>query len=703
MGGILLISSAAQGQSILYVDDDAPAGGDGLNWSTAFNELQSALHAATAGDQIWVASGTYKPDYDMGAGTYTGNRTATFQLINGVAIYGGLAGNEDPATFDLDDRDFVANQTILSGDLSGDDVEDLAGALACFTISSVPSGPGCDVFDLDHDGDVDSDDLKHTENSYHVVTGNNTDETAVLDGFTITAGKGSYRCGAGMHNQNGSPVIANCIFLTNFDGSSGAGVFNTNSSPSFIDCAFVVNRSGSSSGGGMCNKDNSNPLLTNCKFIGNWANRGGGICSTQSTPSLINCIFISNHSTWTWGGGMFNYENNPTLINCLFSCNSGRYGGAIVNSYSNPTLINCTFSGNTVTEHHSGGIYNSGSSNPTLVNCIFWNNSDRGGIDESAQIHGGTPTVSFSCIQGLDTFVGNGNIGDSPLFSDADGPDDIVGTEDDDLRLQSSSPCIDVGDNSAVPIYITFDLEGNPRIINVTVDMGAYEYDPMGDYDGDGIVNSQDNCPGVSNPGQEDMDGDNVGDVCDNCPGVSNIDQADSDANGIGDACEGPEFYVDDDASPGGDGLTWATAFNELQSALDVAASGNRIWVAAGTYRPSKLIDPGDPRTATFELVDEVEMYGGFVGNEDPAMFDLGNRDFDTNKTILSGDLNGDDGSDFADNDENSYHVVLSVEWGAETFLDGFVITAGNANYLKLTDFKPRGAFPGGEVHCAHD
>jgi len=502
--GILLVTSIAQAQSVLYVDDDAPPGGDGLSWTTAFSELQSALDAATSDDRIWVAAGTYKPDYDVNTGTHTGNRASTFQLKNGVVIYGGFVGNEGPATFDLDDRDFIANETILSGDLSGDDIADLAGALACFTISSVPSGPGCDIFDLDQDGDVDSDDLGHTENSYHVVTGNGTDETAVLDGLTITAGKGSYKYGGGMHNENGSPVIANCVFLANYDGGNGGGVYNTNSSPSFINCDFVANRSGFNRGGGMCNKDNSNPLLDNCKFIGNWANRGGGIDSSQSNPTLIDCIFSNNHSTWSWGGGMCNYKNdNPILINCRFSGNSGRYGGGIYNSNcnptiincvfsgnsateylgggvrnnrSNPTIINCTFNGNTATEYYGGGIGNNSYSSPTLVNCIFWNNSDRDGIDESSQIYGGTPAVSYCSIQGLDRFTGNGNIGDNPLFIDADGYDDIIGTEDDDLRLQPGSPCIDVGDNSVVPVDISTDLDGNPRILNSTVDMGAYEF-----------------------------------------------------------------------------------------------------------------------------------------------------------------------------------------------------------------------------------
>ena len=115
---------------------------------------------AQTGDVIWVAQGTYKPDYDVDTGQYTGGREATFQLVDDVAIYGAFVGDEDPATFDLADRDFEANETILSGDLLGDDGPDFAG---------------------------------NDENSYHVVTGSGTDETAVLDGFIVTGGNAVYQ------------------------------------------------------------------------------------------------------------------------------------------------------------------------------------------------------------------------------------------------------------------------------------------------------------------------------------------------------------------------------------------------------------------------------------------------------------------------------------------------------------------------------
>jgi hypothetical protein len=129
-----------------------------------------------------------------------------------------------------------------------------------------------------------------------------------------------------------------------------------------------------------------------------------------------------------------------------------------------------------------------------LINCIFWSNTAPAG----PQIYNETdaPSVAYSLVHG--GYPGIGNIDADPLFVDADGPDNIVGTLDDDLRLQLASPAIDAGDNSAVPVDtadldgdgdttepLPLDLAGNPRFVDIAdkadtgngtapiVDMGA--------------------------------------------------------------------------------------------------------------------------------------------------------------------------------------------------------------------------------------
>lgn len=79
--------------------------------------MQTALSLADPGDQIWAAIGTYKPDYDVNTGQHTGDREASFHLVNSVALYGGFDGAEE----ELEDRAGLFDATILSGDLLHDD------------------------------------------------------------------------------------------------------------------------------------------------------------------------------------------------------------------------------------------------------------------------------------------------------------------------------------------------------------------------------------------------------------------------------------------------------------------------------------------------------------------------------------------------------------------------------------------------------
>ncbi|NQV35198.1 MAG: hypothetical protein HQ515_21065, partial [Phycisphaeraceae bacterium] len=112
--GLIGTSSAQTNdpQIVLYVKADASGAGDGTSWADAYTDLQDALAVVVPDDQIWVAAGTYTP-------SGLALRTATFQLITGVSIYGGFVGTEVFRS----ERDPAVNLTILSGDLKGDDRE----------------------------------------------------------------------------------------------------------------------------------------------------------------------------------------------------------------------------------------------------------------------------------------------------------------------------------------------------------------------------------------------------------------------------------------------------------------------------------------------------------------------------------------------------------------------------------------------------
>ena len=447
-------------REIKYVDADATGANDGSSWEDAFNYLQNALSAARLGDEIRAAEGIYKPDEDTDNPTGTGDREATFQLKNGVTVKGGYAGYGEP---DPDKRDIEMHETILSGDLDGNDID---------------VNDPCDLLT----------EATRSENSYHIVTGSDIDETAVLDGFTITGGNADgpdlEACGGGGmfnsgHDNPCNPIVTGCRFVGNSGVEFGGAMFNYGHgdgecNPILTDCTFIGNASGQE-GGGMCNWE-SFPVLSDCTFTGNFArSAGGGVSSVGFAPpggsdaALTNCVFTGNSAAG--GGGMFNME------------------------FCSPTLTNCSFSANSATSE-GGGIYNGFYCDPTLTNSILWHNTDAGGADESAQIHNyhSNPVINNTCIEGWTGVLGGtGNHGNDPLFADADGADDISGTPDDNLRLMEGSPCIDKGDNAAIPVEVETDLAGHRRIIdgdcNDTdiVDIGAYEfnYAYMGDFDYD--------------------------------------------------------------------------------------------------------------------------------------------------------------------------------------------------------------------------
>ena len=123
MASVLSLALApGPGQRTWYVHADGAEGNGCTSWTDACPELQQALSLATEGDQIWVAAGTYKPDFSFTTGKHTGDREATFQLINGVAIYGGFEGSES----ELEQRAGLFDQTILNGNPEPEDQQRLA-------------------------------------------------------------------------------------------------------------------------------------------------------------------------------------------------------------------------------------------------------------------------------------------------------------------------------------------------------------------------------------------------------------------------------------------------------------------------------------------------------------------------------------------------------------------------------------------------
>ncbi len=282
---------------IIYVDSNASGANNGSSWIDAFEYLQDGLAEASEGGQIWVAEGIYKPD--QGKNRLKGERTASFVLKKGVAIYGGFPSGGGAWEY----INPQINTTILSGDLRGNDATDIVPVKLL--------------------GDPTRDD-----NSYRVVTVSGTDFDTLLDGFIITCGnaKGnrssSYDKGGGLYCKSGSPTLSNCVFKAN-SGMLGGAMYNLKGNPSLINCTFLLNYA-DDSGGAMCNSRGS-PILYNCVFGSNFSKeKGGGVYNEYNSPIKINCTFSGN-SAYA-GGGIYCNKSKPIITNCILWGNSSRYG-----------------------------------------------------------------------------------------------------------------------------------------------------------------------------------------------------------------------------------------------------------------------------------------------------------------------------------------------------------------------------------------
>jgi hypothetical protein len=186
-------------------------------------------------------------------------------------------------------------------------------------------------------------------------------------------------------------------------------------------------------------------------------------------------------------------DPGSAIINCEFIGNvaAGAGGGLYLVNSSFP-IVNCTFAGNASSGNGGGVRIDDGS--PAITSSIFWGNSDAGGMDESAQIHRNSSpgtTVSYSIVQGGWSGDGSNNLDADPLFVDVDGADDVIGTDDDDVRLLAGSPAIDSGDTATTAALLpdATDLDGYARVADdpatadtgvavfgVTIDRGPYEF-----------------------------------------------------------------------------------------------------------------------------------------------------------------------------------------------------------------------------------
>lgn len=329
----------AWGGVTIHVDSDAPAGGDGMSWRNPLIDLQAALDMSLRfkgqAVEIRLGAGTYVPTARTDE---TDPRSATFKLVDGAAILGGFAGFGAP---DPDARDIQKLQTILSGDLAGDDG---------------PPGSFTNIAD----------------NAYHVVTAIDiVDETTALDGLTITAGNAcciddqfdSRVHGGGLYATNAALMLIECTLEYN-SGRWGGGAHFKNTEPALVGCILRHNRgiapqSFSTTEGGGAYFEFSNPVMTNCSFTDNTAKQGGGTIHRHGSTVIDGCVFNANVAEEWYGGGMYAISETLSIEGSSFDGNTAVYFAGAAFISSSQTTIRASEFTNNVSES-AGAIWSSG-------------------------------------------------------------------------------------------------------------------------------------------------------------------------------------------------------------------------------------------------------------------------------------------------------------------------------------------------------
>ena len=656
-------ASCAMSQTIWYVDGSLTNGlNDGTSWTNAFRTIQPALSNTGMGDpseppyaEIWVAKGVYKP----------GNtRTNSFEMkISATPLYGGFTNGMAARA----ERDWQTYPTILSGDLLGNDSTNFQS---------------------------------RADNAYHIITATYISDTR-WDGFIIHGGCATNPLSV---RNNGTADI--------YDDRGGAVFIEGGRGIRFYNCVFTDNQA---ENGGVFYASDSGPIrLYDSIIAGNWATtssndwgggvmtgkRVGGIYPTMLTASRT--IFAGNRAPLSYGGVLY----TPTLsgsrfganfTNCLFAGNLSNTntpsGGAIfyratTQTGSVPsTVFNCTFAGNL-----PDAIFTR-STTCTVVNTIIWGN----GVELDGYTDDDRPfNISYTDLNLADYDGFNGNIQSDPVWYTEAGTwtgSPVFNRTNATTRLTNSAAnwptdgligqCVNVDTNSNIQFYISANTKNT---LTVWGDASAgFSGKPYIIYDyrlgaGSPCISggTESNAPPL----------DLINTIR---PQARIFDMGTYEYTGTEVA---PQItYVNTNATAGSNtGTNWANAYLSLTNALAKARVGSEVWVAAGTYRPSS----GTNRSATFNVVAGVELYGGFAGTETTR----DERIVRTHPTYLSGDLNQNDQNDALDSADlhinridNTYHI-LTIR-GSGTVVDGFVFAGGYARVTNSVDMADNRTYAG--------
>ena len=529
-------SSAVDAASVpapmeILVDGTNTTGAENGTTAHPFDTIQEGIDLAGPGDTVRIADGTYTGpgnidlDFRGKAIVLASVNGAAAVTIDAQYLGRGFTFHSGETAASIVDGFTITNGSASSGGgmmVSNGSAPTIRNCVFLNNASTSSAGGGGGIGTATGSSPT----LKNCvlENNTAVNAGggmsNGADCNPAIHACTFTANSATWGGGA-MYNHLCSPTVSNSIFSRNISAHWGGAVHNNYDAadPVFSDCRFTANAA--QQGGAVFNRNGADPQFVGCTFSKNDADpvgQGGAIFNRDNgtNPVIIACSFSENTASDDGGGIYSNSGCSLQIVNCRFTGNrsTDKAGALYCRSGDLSTVINSTFFANQAA--YGGGIYIWGASDTTVANAVFWGNSapygPQIGLGEGSSLVIGYSDLEGGQAVGVFTESSTVNwdaasmIALDPLFAGAAGPDNVVGTEDDDLHLSPGSPCIDAGDNAAMTAGISVDLDGAPRFfddpetidtgtgIAPIIDMGAYEYVStcLEDFDLDGDVDGTD-------------------------------------------------------------------------------------------------------------------------------------------------------------------------------------------------------------------
>jgi autotransporter-associated beta strand protein len=433
----------------------------GTDWVTAYPSVQTALNFAEPGDTIYVAGHTFAGGIAFDTPAHPYNAFLIWQNATNIAIRGGYDAEAGKGGSDPGAR---SSTTTVKRTVGNVRVLSMIGLTNC-TLDQVTIregqgavGGGCGLY----------------------VT-NCWDVTFANGAIVFNTNNVGSAVGAGILLDSGYVVLTNTTISDNYgsqDYSGGAGIYVAKLGSMKVIRSF---------------------LLRNTQVSGGNQSYGAGFCVGQArnqwpggSLEMIESVVSGNKTTGVgaYGGGGYVYKGILSMRNCLVSSNqSSRINSAdgIQVGCGTGVFVNCTFAMNNAMGIQFAGddsLEISYGGTVAMTNCIVWGHTVADMTNFPASVGGVLSNVAYSCfgkVKGrgygdstavmANDYVNSRCITNNPLFVDA-----AAGN----FRLQSTtwatqSLGINAGFNDLSWMMYGNDLAGQPRILNVTVDMGAYE------------------------------------------------------------------------------------------------------------------------------------------------------------------------------------------------------------------------------------